>query len=75
MEKMVKHLKPEIVKKNFYTIIDQFPEEELISNPKELMNTWAARKSIHIHLNGDVGEVRFTEGNYILWNSALGKMI
>jgi len=75
LEGVVKHLKPEMAKKDVYTVIDQLAEEGLLSNPKELKELWKARKSIHIHLTGDVEEVNFSDENYILWHSALGKMI
>jgi hypothetical protein len=75
LEAVVKYLKPEMAKKDVYAIINSLSEEGLISNPKELKELWKARKSIHLHLTGDVENVEFSDENYKLWHSALGTMI
>ena len=75
LEAVIKYLKPELAKKDVYTIIDQLAADGLITNPKELKDLWAARKSIHLHLTGNVEKVDFSDENYVLWHSALGKMI
>lgn len=75
LEAVIKHLKPELAKKDVYKIIDVLAKEGLVSNPVELKELWKARKSIHLHLTGDVEDVEFSDENYKLWHSALGNMI
>ncbi|SDD83295.1 hypothetical protein SAMN04488104_10738 [Algoriphagus faecimaris] len=75
LEAVVKHLRPDLVKKDVYFIINKLAEDNLISNPQELKELWKARKSIHLHLTGDVEDIEFSDENYILWHSALGRMI
>ena len=77
LEAVVKHLTDGVVRTNAptYDHIDYLQGEGRITNGADLKRLWADRKSIHVHLTGDVDEVEFSDGNYQLWHSAMGKMI
>ncbi|QYH40006.1 hypothetical protein GYM62_14865 [Algoriphagus sp. NBT04N3] len=77
LEGIVKHLVPRMPQKkdNVYDRIDLLAKDGLIENPKDLKELWAARNSIHLHLDKVDSNLEFSDQNYIFWHSSLSKMI
>lgn len=76
-EGIVKYLKPSMsrTRNNVYHRIDDLAEEGLLRNPDELKALWAARNSIHLHLDMMDDRLEFSDHNYISWHSSLSQMI
>jgi hypothetical protein len=77
LEAIVKYLKPDMpkTKTSVYDRIDILAMEGRISNPTELKSLWGSRKSIHLHLTGEVEQVEFSDDNYRTWHSAMRILI
>lgn len=77
LEGIVKHLKPSMPSKrdNVYHRIEDLAEEGLLRNPDELKALWAARNSIHLHLDMMDDRLEFSDHSYISWHSSLSQMI
>lgn len=77
LEGIAKHLTHGIIRSGapIYDHIDYLQGEGKITNGVALKQLWSARNSIHLHLTGEVENVEFSDENYVLWHSALEKML
>jgi len=77
LEAIVKYLLPEMTgaRDNVYDRIDDLKADNQIENGGDLKRLWAARKSIHLHLTGEVENIEFSDVNYRMWHESVSQLI